>query len=168
LDALAGEYNHLLVTQLESQRQYFEGMLFKQQQDLEAGLIQANAKASVAAEATAAADAAATEAERRRRQADSKLADINDRLRKMTEEKEFLKEVNDNLLANQKAFIEKLKAAEGRVKEQDATITDLQEQLRDFMIFIEGRKMIAEGGGEGGTLLPIPEQASPKRRGRKK
>ena len=36
LDALATEYNHLLVTQLESQRQFFEGQLVKQRQELDA------------------------------------------------------------------------------------------------------------------------------------
>ncbi len=35
LDALATEYNHLLVSQLDSQRQYFEGLMARQQLELE-------------------------------------------------------------------------------------------------------------------------------------
>ena len=36
LDALATEYNHLLVTQLESQRTFFEGQLVRQRAEVEA------------------------------------------------------------------------------------------------------------------------------------
>ena len=87
LDALAGEYNHLLVTQLESQRQYYEGLMVRQAAEAEAeldvagaaaaeaiaGAATARAAAAEAAAGAAAARAVAVEAERRRQQADSKL-----------------------------------------------------------------------------------------------
>lgn len=73
LDAMATEYNHLLVTQLESQRQYFEGLLVRQRAEAEAEAEAASSVAAAAAVDTAAARAAAAESERRRRQADSKL-----------------------------------------------------------------------------------------------
>lgn len=73
LDALATEYNHLLVTQLESQRSYFEGMLVRQRAEAEAEVEAAQAAAGEARAATAAAQAAAQEADRKRRQAESKL-----------------------------------------------------------------------------------------------
>lgn len=73
LDALATEYNHLLVTQLESQRSYFEGLLVRQRAEAEAEVEAAQAAAGEARGAAADSQAAAQEAERRRRQAESKL-----------------------------------------------------------------------------------------------
>jgi BRCA1-associated protein len=73
LDALATEYNHLLVTQLESQRQYFEGLLARQRVEAEADVDAAVAASSAAAAERDASLGAAAEADRRRRQADSKL-----------------------------------------------------------------------------------------------
>ncbi|KAL4855291.1 BRCA1-associated protein [Chlorella vulgaris] len=166
LDAMATEYNHLLVTQLESQRQYFEGLLVRQRAEAEAEAEAAGSEAAAAAVDAAAARAAAAESERRRRQADSKLADVTGRLQRAEEERLFLKQLNDTLLANQKEYQVRLKAAEEQLGQttaaKDAAIRDLEEQVRDLMVFLEARHTIEAAGGagselDGGTLLPMPE-----------
>jgi BRCA1-associated protein len=73
---LAGEYNHLLVTQLESQRQYYEGLMVRQAAEAEAEVEATSSAAAEAAASAAAARAAAAEAERRRQQAESKLVRV--------------------------------------------------------------------------------------------
>jgi len=167
LDVLAQEYNHLLVSQLESQRHHYEGLLEKQQRDLEAGIIEEKEKSEVAKTEVEVAERAALEAERRKQQLESKLVEVNSQLDTLKKETVFLKELNDTLLANQKDFATKLKAADANAAKQNAIIIDLQEQVRDLMVFIEAQQTIA-GSGEvaGGTVLPLP--AAPQRRGGKK
>src|SRR5690348_12126286 len=112
LDALATEYNHLLVTQLESQRQHFEGLLVRQRMELDSATTEADSRAAAAASQAAAAVKAGAEAERRRRQAEDRLLEAQKRLAKSQEELQFLRQLNTTLLANQKDFSERLKAAE--------------------------------------------------------
>ncbi|GAB4818298.1 hypothetical protein N2152v2_005344 [Parachlorella kessleri] len=180
LDALATEYNHLLVTQLESQRQFFEGQLVKQRQELDAEAGVLSKRMSQAEEAVAVARAAAEENERRRRQAESKLADTNNRLQAAQRERDFLKQLNDTLLANQKDYQARLAAVQVQLDamkgERDATVQDLTDQVRDLMVFIEARDKIEKVGGSvaaegelaGGTVLPLPslpQQAQHQGRG---
>lgn len=57
-------------------------------------------------------------------------ADLTSSLGKVTEEREFLRSLNETLLSNQKDFNSKLAAAENALKEKDAQLQDLQEQVR--------------------------------------
>lgn len=173
LDALATEYNHLLVTQLESQRSYFEGLLVRQRAEAEVEVEAAQVAAGEARTAAQAAQTAAHESERKRRQAESKLADTSGRLVKAEEERQFLRQLNDTLLANQRDFQTRLKAAEEAlqrtVAEKDAAIRDLQEQVRDLMVFLEARQTIEQAGPagelEGATVLPVPPAPAAQQRG---
>jgi BRCA1-associated protein len=168
LDALSVEYNHLLVTQLESQRQHFEGLMVRQRVEADAAAAAADGAVGAAREAAAAAAAAAAEADRRRRQAEDRLGEAQKRAAKAQEERQFLKQLNDTLLANQKEFAAKLKAAEAAAAAREAAAAELQEQVRDLMVFIEARQTVQSGGGgelEGATVLPVPEGAGAGRRG---
>ncbi|GBF98211.1 hypothetical protein Rsub_10711 [Raphidocelis subcapitata] len=162
LDAIAFEYNHLLTSQLDSQRQYFEGLLERQRAELEARAAAAAAAAERAAGEGAAAAGGLREAERRRAALERKLAESQAAAAKLSEEREFLRSLNETLLANQKAYAEKLKAVEAAAAEKDAAVKDLQEQVRDLMVYIEaGRHVQSGGGGEElaeATLLPLPQQ----------
>lgn len=51
-------------------------------------------------------------------------------LSKVTEEREFLRSLNETLLSNQKEFNTKLAAAQAELKDKDAQLQDLQEQVR--------------------------------------
>lgn len=164
LDALATEYNHLLVMQLESQRQYFEGLLVRQRQEMDAlseatSVQMAELKASVD---TALANTA--EAERRRHQLESKVTDLAGRLKKAQEERDFLKQLNDTLLSNQKDFKEKLASADKAIAVKAEEVNELSDQVRDLMVFIEARQTIEAQGGEelaGGSVMAVPEAAGP-------
>jgi BRCA1-associated protein len=166
LDVLAQEYNHLLVSQLESQRNHYEGLLEKQQREFEVGIEEEKKNAGVAKVAEEKAEGVAVEAERRKQQLESKLAELSSQLATSKKETSFLKELNDTLLANQKDFAVKLKAAEANAAEQNAMIIDLQEQVRDLMVFLEAQTIAGSGEVAGGTVLPLP--AAPQRRGGKK
>ncbi|KAI8465209.1 MAG: brca1-associated protein [Monoraphidium minutum] len=164
LDAISFEYNHLLTSQLDSQRQYFESQLERQRAELEGRAAAAAAGAERAGADAAAAGGAAREAERRRAALERKLAETQAAAAKLSEEREFLRSLNDTLLSNQKAYAAKLKAAEEAAAAKDAAIKDLQEQVRDLMVYIEaGRHIEQEGGGlSEATLLPLPQDAGGK------
>jgi hypothetical protein len=77
LDAITLEYNYLLTTQLDSQRQYFEGLMAQQEAKQRQALAAAQVKADAEGAQRAAAQAAAKEAERRRQQMERKLVSRN-------------------------------------------------------------------------------------------
>jgi hypothetical protein len=73
LEAISLEYNHLLATQLDSQRQYFEGLLAQQDAKQQAAVAAAKAAAEQAQAASQAAAGSAKESERKRQQLERKL-----------------------------------------------------------------------------------------------
>ena len=60
---------------------------------------------------------------------------------KLEEERDFFKQLNDTLLENQRQLRANLDATEAKLNKanetNDAKIRDLQEQVRDLMVFIE-------------------------------
>jgi BRCA1-associated protein len=167
LDVLAQEYNHLLVSQLESQRHHYEGLLEKQQRELQGKFEEERDMGEVMKKAMEVAERVAMDAERKKQQLESKVVELSNQLDTSKKEAAFLKELNDTLLANQKEFTMKLNAADANAAEQSAMIIDLQEQVRDLMVFLDAQQTIARSGEvAGGTVLPLP--AAPQRRGGKK
>lgn len=56
-------------------------------------------------------------------------SDLNSSLSKVTEEREFLRSLNETLLSNQKDFNSKLATAQADLAAKDAQMQDLQEQV---------------------------------------
>eukprot|EP01018_Ginkgo_biloba_P013493 Gb_28513 [translate_table: standard] len=138
IEVIADEYNHLLTSQLENQRQYYESLLAeaKQQRD-------------------------ATVSEARENARDLKL-------QKLQEDNNFLNEVNKSLTANQELWKKKIEEIERReqlaIKARDEKIADLEEQVRDFMVYIEAQKTLENCSNSAeirdGTILPLPPEST--------
>lgn len=107
---------------------------------------------------------------------------LQGKLARATEEKDFLKQLSDNLLSNQRELQERLRVLEASSLEnsgsQDTHIKDLEEQVRDLMVFIEAQRA-AESAGSGelrdgavvsvkspGGAAPAPESPSDALRNR--
>ena len=73
VDAFAAEYNHLLVSQLDSQRQYYEGLLRKQDLDAQRALAEAQSAAEARTQEAQAAMAGAKAAVHAQKNAEHKL-----------------------------------------------------------------------------------------------
>ena len=73
VDAFAAEYNHLLVSQLDSQRQYYEGLLRKQDLDAQRALAEAQSAAEARTQEAQAAVAGAKAAVHAQKNAEHKL-----------------------------------------------------------------------------------------------
>jgi len=76
LDAISFEYNHLLTSQLDSQRQYFEGLMERQRAELEGRAAAAAAAAEKATGERREASGVAKEAERRRAALERKVVRV--------------------------------------------------------------------------------------------
>jgi len=173
-DAMAAQFSHLLVSQLDAQRAYFEGSLAT----AEAGTAAATARAEAAEEAAAVAKGAAAAASSRAAEEkarstaardkaaslERRLSDTSRRADTTSKERDELRALNDALLRT---------AAELRAKlaEAGTELADLREQVRDLMMALDAGARIAAGGGgdgAGGTLLPVPALPPPQRRAMKK
>ncbi|KAF9949884.1 hypothetical protein BGZ72_008355 [Mortierella alpina] len=146
LDAIGLEYTYLLTSQLESQRLYFDAQMAA----MAAQLAQVNKEAKEwEKEATElnernrelALMAESLEKERvpmlikEKKAAEKRLEKLQERLQLMERQYEEEKEMNVGLRSNQDSFKEKLQLKE-------AEIMDLQEQVRDMMIYLDTQQRV--------------------------
>ncbi|KAA0063536.1 hypothetical protein IC582_011842 [Cucumis melo] len=153
VEAIVDEYNRLLATQLETQRQYYESLLAEAKSKKEISISEAVEEALI-----------------------SKTQDIQDKLEKCVKEKNTVSEVNQKLIKNQEMWLAKAKQIEERelasLKSRNEKIHDLEEQIRDLTVYIEAQKTLNNitdsDDIKGGTLLPVPAKESSPANGRKK
>ena len=155
----------LLTSQLDSQRRYFEGLMAANNAERD-GALSAKEAAESRARVIAGAVDAARDARAKLQEAHAKIDDGLAKNAKLEEERDFFKQLNDTLLENQRQLRANLDATEAKLNEanetNDAKIRDLQEQVRDLMVFIEAQSKLAEGtdGGdsiEGGDVVGVSD-----------
>ncbi|DBA77623.1 hypothetical protein WJX77_012528 [Trebouxia sp. C0004] len=163
------EIDHLLIMQSENLRRYWEGRVSDARLRGEAACTQLQDKLDLSGAALQTMTANHKELEKQRRAVDKKLAEIAVKVSKLQKEKDFLQQTSESLLRNQDDFRTQLAAEQAKVKAKDAQITDLIEQVRDLMVYLEAQQQIqASGEMAQGTVLPVPEPApAPKRKGNK-
>lgn len=140
VEALKDEYNRLLANTLDEQKQHYEALLSKIEEDKEKNISEAVETAL-----------------------SLRLQDIQLRLENSIKERKIAADTNEELMKNQSLLREKMKEIEERqkavVKETDEKIRELEEEIRDFTVFIEAQKVLDNVGGpndiKGGTVLPV-------------
>jgi BRCA1-associated protein len=183
LENMSVEYTHLLTSQLESQRAYFEEIVER-----------AADKASQASAAAATAEEAASEATARLAELQAQYEALSSdsipsmereqgRLEKRAEKFEALarrmekdyreeKTINASLMERLEHMSTENVAMKGEVDQLKAEVVDLQEQNRDLTFFISGSQKL-QGAGEdieqGTVSVPDPPaEAAKKKRNRGK
>ncbi|XP_068639869.1 BRAP2 RING ZnF UBP domain-containing protein 2 [Aristolochia californica] len=144
-DVIVEEYNDLLTSQLERQKEYYESQLLEIKEETDKAIADAVKKAS------------------------GKLQKIQSKLEKCLAEKKFLEEINENLVKNQEIWTVKVQEIEERehsaLELRDKKINDLEEQLRDLMVHLEGQRAVEQlpnsNGVEEATVMPLPTDPSP-------
>ncbi|KAL7586883.1 hypothetical protein Lser_V15G37870 [Lactuca serriola] len=148
VDAIVDEYNFLLATQMETQRQHYETLLAEAKSRKEILIGEAIQKA---------------EAE--------KTQEIQHKLEQVAKETKSVSLINEDLAKEQENLKRKCKEVQDReiasLKSKEEKIVDLEEQIRDLKIYIEAQRTLATSSDreeiKGGTLLPVqPNQSSPK------
>lgn len=146
-EAIVEEYNDLVTSQLEKQRNYYESLLLEDKEETEKEIAAAVEKA-----------------------VSIKVQKLEAKIEKCTEEKRFLDEVNGNLVKNQEKWIETIRNAQAReqaaLRSKDEKIEKLQEEIRDLIAHFECQNAIAQAPDlissdiQGGTILPVASSAS--------
>ncbi|KAL6008137.1 hypothetical protein ACLOJK_033643 [Asimina triloba] len=108
VDAIVDEYNHLLASQLENQRQYYESLLAEAKGKREKSISEVVEKA-----------------------VDSKLQSIQLEFEKCIEEKAFVSNINENLMKNQDLWRKRIKEIEERyMNEEKEEICDWSDESK--------------------------------------
>jgi BRCA1-associated protein len=184
MEAIGIEYSYLLTSQLDSQREHYE----EQKTHLEKLLMAARDKVeALEKEMQERTEAHRIEVEQRSREEEARKAELTkERLKvekradKFTDmartfERELKEEraVSEGLLKNLNKVKERADHADRERAEMNSRMRDMEEQLRDVMIFLDAKDQIQKEGGieeaVGGTVeLPPTSPTSPSRGKKKK
>ncbi|GMH27309.1 hypothetical protein Nepgr_029152 [Nepenthes gracilis] len=146
VDAIMDEYNHLLTTQLENQRQCYAAQLGEAKSKKERVIAVAVEKA-----------------------VPLRMQEAQCELEKCLKETKAVADMNQSLTKIQEEYEEKYKEIEQRMisslRSRDEKILDLEEQIRDLKIYIEAQRTLNNTTNsddiKGGTLLPVPLKPPP-------
>ena len=185
IEAIGIEYSYLLTSQLDSQRSFYEEQIthLKTQVDALRSMVQ-----KLGSEVEEGKAEAITQEQLRRREEEERLEAVYREKQKVEKkadkaaelarkfEKELKEEkaVSEGLLENLGKMKERIELSERQKQEHDVKISELQDQLRDVMFFLEARTKIEQGEGTeaeaaGGSVeLPPPSTpANKKKKGKK-
>ncbi|CAH9131312.1 unnamed protein product [Cuscuta epithymum] len=144
VEAVVDEYNRLLASQLETQRQHYESLLAAARSGREISVSKSVAKALF-----------------------SKTHDLQFRIEKCEEEKKAVTDRNQELMIKQELLQQNYKEVEKReillLKSKDENIQELKEQIRDIKVYIEAQRRLAKMGvsdGKEGTVLSVESNQS--------
>ena len=162
LDTVTTELTQLMVSQMEAQREYYQTVVESHHQATQKAIAESNAAASVAHAAAAAADAAAQRAEQIMRAVQRKNHDLVEKLDKSIKEQGFLRELNETLLSDTKGWRDRVAKVEGERDALRSEVSELNDQVKDLMMFIEARDAIEKGGfgaeAVGGSVGVVKKQ----------
>ncbi|KAK1420971.1 hypothetical protein QVD17_22980 [Tagetes erecta] len=158
VDTIVDEYNFLLTTQMETQRQHYEALLAEAKSQKEISIVEAIEEIEI-----------------------KRIKEIQHKLEELSKETKAVSHINEELAKEQESLKTKYKEIQERelslLKTKDEKILDLQDQIRDLQIYMEAQKTLAQSNDtdelKGGTVLPVQSNPSntnktPKRRSRKR
>ncbi|EFH55175.1 hypothetical protein ARALYDRAFT_901299 [Arabidopsis lyrata subsp. lyrata] len=137
VDMIISEYNELLQAQLENQKQYFEKLLQNVKEETEQKISEAASKAI-----------------------SQRLQKLQTRFDRCVKEKQFLEDLNENLVKNKDVWSTKITEIEERekkaVRAKDEKIQGLEEQLGKLMAQMDGESEVSETKEvQDATVLPL-------------
>ncbi|XP_017398129.1 BRCA1-associated protein isoform X5 [Cebus imitator] len=166
------EYSYLLTSQLESQRIYWENKIVRIEKDTAEEINNMKTKFKETIEKCDNLEHKLNDLLKEKQSVERKCTQLNTKVAKLTSELKEEQEMNKCLRANQVLLQNKLKEEEKLLKEtcdqKDLQITEIQEQLRDVMFYLETQQKInhlpAEARQEiqeGQINIPMASASSP-------
>uniref|UniRef100_A0A1A8CJ44 BRCA1-associated protein n=1 Tax=Nothobranchius kadleci TaxID=1051664 RepID=A0A1A8CJ44_NOTKA len=148
IDALQLEYSYLLTSQLESQRIYWENKIVHLEKETAEEINNMKAKFKETLERCDNLEQRLGEITKEKQSFEKKCTQLNSRVVKLSQELKEEQEMNVCLRANQTQLQGQLAEEEHKAKEsgerKDVVITELQEQLRDVMFYLETQQKIEQ------------------------
>ncbi|XP_047229217.1 BRCA1-associated protein isoform X1 [Girardinichthys multiradiatus] len=152
IDALQLEYSYLLTSQLESQRIYWENKIVHLEKETAEEINNMKAKFKETLERCDNLEQRLGEISKEKQSLEKKCTQLNSRVMKLSQELKEEQEMNRCLRANQTQLQTQLAEEERKGKEsgdrKDVVITELQEQLRDVMFYLETQQKIEQLSSE--------------------
>ena len=172
VDSLQLEYTYLLTSQLEDQRRYFEKKLGRVEEAAGHELSELTHRAKLTEEEKQALNDELEGVKREKMKMESKYNQLMQKLNKLSTELTEEKQLNKSLRDNQDDWQTKLKRTEIELsvtkQVKDKEITDLKEQVRDLMFFLESRDKVEESQLKDeiqeGNIIVAEEVQMPTRR----
>lgn len=147
IDALQLEYSYLLTSQLESQRIYWENKIVRIEKDTAEEINNMKTKFKETIEKCDSLELRLSDLLKEKQSVERKCTQLNTRVAKLSTELQEEQELNKCLRANQLVLQNQLKEEEKLLKEtcaqKDLQITEIQEQLRDVMFYLETQQQIS-------------------------
>lgn len=165
LDSVQLEYTYLLTRQLESQRAYFEEVVDRlkeqhrqERKDSDEALREALQRSEQLQQQLVQTLREKSTLEKKQTQTASKLAKT---LSQLQEEQEL----NRSLVSNQSSWQQRVAMLEQQVdrlqRDKDSSVSELQDQLRDIMLYLEAREKTQNSELEGGQIVLSQASAPP-------
>ncbi|XP_078523568.1 BRCA1-associated protein [Lissotriton helveticus] len=146
IDSLQLEYSYLLTSQLESQRIYWENKIVRIEKDTAEEINNMKTKFKETIEKCDSMEQKLNNLVKEKQAVERKCTQLNSKISKLSTELKEEQEMNKCLRANQTVLQNKLKEEESERKEmseqKDMQITEMQEQLRDVMFYLETQQKI--------------------------
>ncbi|NWI85721.1 BRAP protein, partial [Pitta sordida] len=146
IDALQLEYSYLLTSQLESQRIYWENKIVRIEKDTAEEINNMKSKFKETIEKCDSLEQRLNDLLKEKQSVERKCSQLNNKVAKLSNELKEEQELNKCLRANQALLQNKLKEEERVLKEtceqKDLQISEIQEQLRDVMFYLETQQKI--------------------------
>ncbi|XP_034646704.1 BRCA1-associated protein [Trachemys scripta elegans] len=146
IDSLQLEYSYLLTSQLESQRIYWENKIVRIEKDTAEEINNMKTKFKETIEKCDNLEHRLNNLLKEKQSVERKCIQLNNKVAKLSNELKEEQEMNKCLRANQVLLQNKLKEEEKVLKEtceqKDLQITEIQEQLRDVMFYLETQQKI--------------------------
>ncbi|XP_026287588.1 BRCA1-associated protein [Frankliniella occidentalis] len=179
LDSVQLEFTYMLTSQLDSQRMYFEEQLVRLDQQTSAERTELKEEVQQLREENKVLQSKVSSLTKEKQMVEKKLQQFSERLGSTQKELQEEKQLSGALTQNQGGWQKKFTALESQFHqyqtEKDKEISELKEQLRDVMFFLEAQKQISESADRdeiaGGrvTIGEGPQTSTSKssRRGKK-
>ncbi|KAH8340613.1 hypothetical protein KR059_002448, partial [Drosophila kikkawai] len=172
IDSMQMEFTYLLTSQLDTQRKYYEERMERLEQEWQ------NFKANASEAKTEVSELQQIQQtmQKEKQNLERKLAQHTAKLKEVQKQLNEERELSKALQTNQSSWHGKYKVLEQQYNEfkhtHDAEVTDLKEQLRDVMFFLDNQQKLANSELAGASITGIgekePEPSSRRGNRRKK
>lgn len=144
VDSVQLEFTYLLTSQLETQREYFEEKLGRLEQRSMADITELREKLGEVLEENSQFKKQFTTLSRDKQALEKRLQHSTNKLSQLQTELTEEKDLRKALQLNQSSWQTKYKKLQDELSAKETEVTDLKEQIRDLMFFLDAQKQIEE------------------------
>ena len=143
LDSIQLEYTYLLTSQLEAQRRYFEEKIHRLEEHSHQEMEEVLRRALASREESKVMEEKVAAIAKEKAKVETRLGQMVAKMGKVVGELKEERELNESLRKNQSQWQEQLAKLKQADSEKDKQISELNDQMRDLMIYLEAQTSIA-------------------------